>query len=279
MVTKSKMKKKAKKGMLQSIRQYVKVLSIAPDDIPSWNALGILFGNFQKYDRSVKCLQKVISLDPEDIQAHHNLGTSYGLAADHETALEYFKKSLELEVEFAPAWCNSGVSFTHLGQPNEAAECFRVCDMLGYPVNDKRKYIYVICDTPSSVVDYERHASRGDSYFAKDRYAEAIQEYVAALRIHADDPVVWLYLGMAFARISHYKTAIKCYHISVKLNPDAEQPWGMMGLAYSELGKSSKALQCYEKALQVNPDCSAFKLLKDLITDNYLDMRTSIHFS
>ena len=144
MATKSKLNKKVTKGMIQSIRRHLKVLSIVPDDIPSWNALGILFGNLNKYARAIKCFQKVIFYEPENIQAYHNTGVTYGRAGDHEKAIEYFKQALEMDAEFAPAWHHSGVSFTQLGQSNKAMECFQVCDMLKYSVNDKNKYAYVV---------------------------------------------------------------------------------------------------------------------------------------
>jgi tetratricopeptide (TPR) repeat protein len=272
-LTKSQIKKQVKKAMIQQIRKFIQLVSIVPDDIFSWNTLGILFGNLKKHERAIKCLQKVLNFEPENLQAHHNIGVSYGLVENHEQAVEYFKKTLLLEEAFAPAWCNLGVAFTHLYQLSSAAECFQVCDMLEYPVMNKRKYIYAINYKPESIEDYEHYASRGESYFAIGRYNEAIQEYVSALKILDEDPVVWLNVGMAFARTDHHKTAIKCFSISVKLNPQDELPWGFMGMAYSNLGKDSKALQCYEKALQVNPDCSAFKLLKDLITDNDTDIK------
>ncbi len=272
-MTTPQIKKQVKKAMIKQIRKFTQLVSIVPDDSFSWNTLGILFGNVKKYERAIKCLQKAINFEPENLQAHHNLGVSFGLVDNHEQAAEYFKKTLMLEEAFAPAWCNLGVAFTHLYQLTNAAECFQVCNMLEYPVMDKKRYMYVISDPPESIEDYERYATRAESHFAKGNYDKAIQNYFAALRILDDDYVVWLYLGMAFARTSHYKTAIKCYRISVKLNPDDEQPWGMMGMAYSNLGKDSKALQCYEKALQVDPRSSAFKLLKDQITDNDPDIK------
>jgi tetratricopeptide (TPR) repeat protein len=100
----------------------------------------------------------------------------------------------------------------------------------------------------------EAFLNRGFVYEASERYIEAIDAYVQAVRMKPDFSDAYVNLGLVYYRLARYPEAIEAYQHALKLNPDSPSIWNKLGTTYVILGEYSMALDTFKKALRGDPN-------------------------
>ena len=93
---------------------------------------------------------------------------------------------------------------------------------------------------------------KGAALVAAGRLDEAVSALDRALALNPENEIAWINKGTAFSRLGRMSDALKCYNSAIKVNPAYEVAWNNKGNALARLGKSDLALACYERALEID---------------------------
>jgi protein O-mannosyl-transferase len=94
----------------------------------------------------------------------------------------------------------------------------------------------------------------GNLYCDKEKYDEAIKEYMNALAIKPDYAEAYNNLGIIYSIRKEYDKAISTYETALKYDPDIAETHTNLGNLYSLTKKYDKAVAEYQKALSIDPN-------------------------
>ncbi len=97
------------------------------------------------------------------------------------------------------------------------------------------------------------YSLRGNLFFKKGLYREAIQEFAKAVELEPGFAPAHNRLGMSYAALNDFDRAEKNFRKVIELSPGIDQGYLNLGLLYELKGKPSKALPLLEKAFLLNP--------------------------
>jgi len=106
---------------------------------------------------------------------------------------------------------------------------------------------------------------KGNEYYYKKEYNEALKCYDKAIEINPNSANAWNNKGLALVLLSNYDEALKCYDKAIEINPNSANAWRNRGSFFNGLArreaikcfdkstsKYEEAIKCFDKALQIN---------------------------
>lgn len=96
--------------------------------------------------------------------------------------------------------------------------------------------------------------NRGSAYRAKEDYDRAIQDYNQAIRLKPDYAFAFNNRGNAYSAKEDYDRAIQDYNETIRLKPDFALAFNSRGSVYSLKKDYDRAIQDYNEAIRLNPD-------------------------
>jgi tetratricopeptide (TPR) repeat protein len=97
------------------------------------------------------------------------------------------------------------------------------------------------------------HNNLGTVYEKKNRTNEALNEYLAALKIEPNSIDARINLGVAYGKLGLMDMAINELETALKIDPKAADAHHNLGYVYEKQGKIDKAIDEYLAALKINP--------------------------
>ncbi|MBF0475732.1 MAG: tetratricopeptide repeat protein [Deltaproteobacteria bacterium] len=76
---------------------------MAPQDINTYNLLGIVLRKQSRYHEAISAYQRAIEHAPDDENLHFNLGRAFIEANNKDLAIQEFEKALEISPNFEVA--------------------------------------------------------------------------------------------------------------------------------------------------------------------------------
>src|SRR4051812_15090119 len=168
-----------------------------------------------------------------------NEGNARRSTGDLQGALESYRGALELDPDYAPAIYNLGVVLQEFGRLGEAEQCFRRFHGLA----------------PS---DRDGAFRLGLVLAEQERYADASQAYRSALRVDADNPLLWLELGKACRALHQGGEALSCASRAVAIDPALAEAHNLLGMLLQDEGSTERAIEHYRKAVALAGDDPAY---------------------
>lgn len=108
----------------------------------------------------------------------------------------------------------------------------------------------------NSISDKEKaieHYSKGQDFYAKKKFKEAIGEYEKAVKADKTFAFALDNLALSHRQLGDYKNAIKYYNKSLKLDPNGRVPLMNKPVAYQLMGEFDKAIEGYEDFIEIYP--------------------------
>jgi len=109
--------------------------------------------------------------------------------------------------------------------------------------------------------DAKSWVDKGDEFYDKDEYEQAIDAYKKATEINPDYFNGWHCLGTAYHWNKQYEKAIEALKRALQIDPEWSWTWYYIGLAKEELKDVGGAIEAYEKSVSIDPG--------DTIGNNY----------
>lgn len=105
--------------------------------------------------------------------------------------------------------------------------------------------------SPSSMVPLN---GLGDAAREKGLIDEAIQHYLAALKVDPGNPFSHASLGLAYADKGSSDRAVRELRTALDLKPDYAEAHDFLGVVYGSLGQTDRAITEFETALKLKPE-------------------------
>ncbi len=104
------------------------------------------------------------------------------------------------------------------------------------------------------ITDAKTAFLRGNYYYSKGKYNEALACYNWALELKPDDPATLMNRGVTYAKLERYEEALVDYNRSLELKPDDPATLTNRGVTYAKLERYEEALADYNRPLELRPD-------------------------
>jgi tetratricopeptide (TPR) repeat protein len=105
--------------------------------------------------------------------------------------------------------------------------------------------------------DYaEGHYNLGNAYTKQNRFDEAVNEYLSALKLGPDDSEAYNNLGTAYLKQNRLSEAANEFLTALKLDPDNSEAHNNLGTAYANQNRLNEAVNEFITALKLDPDNS-----------------------
>ena len=113
----------------------------------------------------------------------------------------------------------------------------------------------------------KEHILKGNEYYYKKEYNNAIQCYDKALEIDANYADAWYNKGAVLGDLLKHNEAIQCFDKAIEIDPNNAYAWSNKGLALSNLRKYDDAIQCFDKALEIDPNNDLFNENRNIVLE------------
>jgi Flp pilus assembly protein TadD len=97
------------------------------------------------------------------------------------------------------------------------------------------------------------HHQAGIALASECRFAEAVEEYLQAVRLNPNFPETFYNLGVAYGELGQSKAAIKSYNRAVHLDPKDWQAYCNLGVDYANSQQYTKAVNAFRRGAELNP--------------------------
>ena len=111
-----------------------------------------------------------------------------------------------------------------------------------------------------------QHMARGAEYFQKGQYAQAEQEYRAALLLDPQDSYLYLSLAYALDQQNKWDDTAAAAREAVRLNPNSALAHSILGVALENKGDRQGALEEYRAAYTLDPNNAQYKQAYDRLS-------------
>jgi tetratricopeptide (TPR) repeat protein len=114
----------------------------------------------------------------------------------------------------------------------------------------------------------KEHIIKGNEYYYKKEYNNAIQCFDKAVEIDPNNAYAWYNKGAVLGDLLKHNEAIQCFDKAVEIGPNNAYAWSYKGVTLYKLGKRDESIQCYDKALEINPNNASTWNNKGLALDH-----------
>lgn len=98
-----------------------------------------------------------------------------------------------------------------------------------------------------------QHKEKGNEYFNKGEYAEALKQYEEAKRRNPKDAVLYNNSAICLIRMMKFNEALKEVNKALELNPTFVKAMVRKASIHNSLKEYHKALDLYKKVLELEP--------------------------
>ncbi len=225
-----------------AIKAYRLAIQANPQNASLYLTLAKLLIDTGKYEDAVTEASNALLINPNNSMANAIRGYAQGLAGDYLPGIAATKKAIELDSNNAVAYAyyaevlalQSSDGKGDLGTMDNAIEASRTAVEL-------------------APTDLETHSARGLVLELTGNYAEASQEFEAAVAINGNIASLHLALGRNYRYMEEYEKAIEEFNKANALNPTDPNPELYISRTYSAVGEFAKAIQYAEQAIKDKP--------------------------
>jgi len=213
-----------------AVRHLTKGLRARPSLVGPTVIVGMDYLKLGSSDKAIPFLQRALQLDPSNRDAHEAMASYHLSHDDFHSAGEEFRLLASLNSDKAEAWFKLGHQYLDLS----ARLAFR----------GARLYK----DSPWG------HRFLGDLLFQRDRWDDAVREYLKALAIAPKQSGLHTSLGQAYLHAGKLAEAESAFHQELQLDSQNELAW--LGLANLQLvkGQALPALESVSKVWEISAE-------------------------
>jgi tetratricopeptide (TPR) repeat protein len=202
---------------------YKDALKLQPDNAEALNNLAVLYYSQRKFSEADNQVRRAIEKSPDNVIMRMNL-----------RAARYARENARPAREVAST----------LAATNPQLIEKREGDLLQMQILMPAK----------DLAEATRHEQRGDSYFARKMYEEAIAEYHEAVAIDRYNASTLNRLGLVYHQSQKLPEAERYYREALKQNPYFLEVLNNIGTVEYARQRYENAVSNYEKALKIRPE-------------------------
>ncbi len=245
------------KGEIEkSIASYERALQIRPKNIPA--LLGAAGGHLSlnRYALAQPLFEQALAVDESCAPALVGMGKIASSKRNTEEAIQYLEAALALQPNANSIHYLLAMSYRRQGNLGKARAHFQRVAMLermrrghatpGYPDP-------LLQDLDALKTGWRLHWTRGIRAFGKGRFAEAANQFRAAIALDPKNPIPRTDLGSALARLGDLEGAAQQYAVALRVSPGNPMLHYHLGTTLMGLHADEDAAEHYQAAIRSNP--------------------------
>lgn len=222
-------------------QQYEVVARLDPYEYSNHYRLGLAYQLLERLQEAAASYLKALNLKPEDAPSNMSLGTVYYALNQPQEALRYAERAVQYDPKSAAAWVNYGLILDANTDFAKAEGAYRKSVDIDSSNPVTRLYL-------------------GENLLSQKKYGEARSVFAELARLQ-DSPLHRKRLGDAYAGEKNFAEAINQYQAALKLDPNYYPALNEIGAAYIadykkglELddAKRKNALDAWQQSLAIN---------------------------
>jgi len=233
-----------KKEYEKALEEYSKAIGIATKDNNAGIALhnrASAYHNLGKYSEAITDYTKAIEINPMQGNgvSYYGRGFTYWRMGKLKEAMADYAKTIEMNPGYIDAHFGKALIHSKLGEYDQAIESYNKV------IESQPEYKSGAC-----------HYKRGNAYFYQDRFKEAIQDYIVAIRHDPKNVAAYCNRASAYFNDEQYEKAIDDFSKTINMNPAFGNgiSYKLRASSYYKTGRFREALPDYNKAIEFYPD-------------------------
>lgn len=218
---------------------YCETLRQIPDNADALHLLGLVLSEQGDHGHALSFLSRAIQISP-NATFLANLGLAFRRAGDLEAAIQSYREALRMDPR----------------QTSTLGKLGRVLIEAKRPAEAEAVLLEATCSNPAQA---ELRNALGHARAAQSRFAEAYEDFQAALRLdpsyaeaRGNGALALLELGHVSATGGDWSRAYQLYENACQLAPSMPEAWYHGGLAASALRRLPEARRSYERAIALS---------------------------
>jgi eukaryotic-like serine/threonine-protein kinase len=190
------------------------------------------------WDGARQSLKKAVELDPTFASAYRGLAQAYHMLNDYQNREEAIKN----------AW-----NFSKRATEEERVVIAGLYALL--IEKDPEKAHRIVAEAVDRYPkNKEVHFYLGQSFWLKEMYEPAVEEYNKALNLDPNFPNALNMAGYSYMSLREYGKAVEYFKRYAAVLPGSPNPVDSLAECYFRMGKLDEAAENYKKALAIKPD-------------------------
>lgn len=222
-----------KKDFEKALQHYNRAVQLDPTDMTYLTNIAAVYFEQKEYKKCIEQCEKAIEIGRENradfkliAKAFSRIGNSYRKLEDWRMAKTYYEKSMS---------------------EHRTPEVKTVISELEKKIKEEERRAYV------DPVKAEEAKEKGNDFFKKGDYAEAVKHYTEAIMRNPDDPKYYSNRAACYTKLAAFDLGLKDCEQCVKLDPKFIKGWIRKGKILQGMQQQSKAIAAYQKALELDP--------------------------
>jgi tetratricopeptide (TPR) repeat protein/MinD-like ATPase involved in chromosome partitioning or flagellar assembly len=173
---------------------------------------------------------------------------------DFDKALIKYNEAIGLNRSYALAYYGRGRVYLERRQLDDALRDFD--EVIKLNANDAPASVAPNANDPLIASNADAYVGRGDVYWLKRDFDNAIEAYSRAIKLKPDLPDAHVKRGKVLVEKGNRGDAMADYNRAIELSKDNPLAFLWRGTAYSASGDNDLALEDFDRALNLKPDLS-----------------------
>ncbi|XP_066246727.1 stress-induced-phosphoprotein 1 [Euwallacea similis] len=223
-----------KKDFASAIEHYNKAIEHDPADITFYNNLAAVYFEQKDYDKCIQECEKGIEVGRENradfkmiAKSLMRIGNAYKKKKEYQNARTYYEKSMS---------------------EHRTPEIRTLLSEVEKLIKEEEKNSYI---NPELA---EQEKEKGNEFFKKGDYANAVKHYSEAIKRNPDDAKLYSNRAAGYTKLAAFNLGLKDCEKCVELDPKFIKGWLRKGGVLQGMQQSSKAIAAYQKALELDPN-------------------------
>lgn len=208
---------------------------VEPSTAEEWNQRGDLHYESGRLDLAFADYSEAIKRFPNNAEARSNRGWVFYRREDYQTALAEFTEALSMDKNLLNANYGRALVNRGLEKYDDAIQEFTKAIQLASDVNDQATFLN----------------ERGNTYFAAEKYNEALADYDRSIEKNSKDPWPHANRGETLAELGRLDEAFAALDQAITLDGTIPQFWNTAGNIWFERDRFDLAVKLYTRAIEV----------------------------
>lgn len=265
---------------------YNHMLTINPNSPTILNAVGTVYYNDNKFDKSLEYYNKSVSINPSIGSTYIYLGAVYAAKEQNDEAISAYQKAIEFHkksiksgqtsVNQVYTYFNLGLIYKSENKLEMAQEMFEEAIKqnpnyidasleLAITLNRLGKFDDAVSICKNIINKYPNteaaYTYLGVILAENGQYKEAVSQISISLSKNPYYPYAYYSLGNVLANDKKYTEAAMCYDEAIRLEPGNIKIYNDYGKLYAQQGKFENAISMFEKSVNTLANSTAYNLL------------------
>lgn len=219
------------------------------------------------FEAALKHYQEAIEHDPSDITFYNNIAAVYFEQKEYNKCISECEKGIEIGRENRADYKLISKAFSRIGNAHRKLENWKTAktyyekSLSEYRTPEVKT---MLSEIEKKIKEEERKAyvdparaeeekEKGNDYFKKGEYSNAIKHYSEAISRNPDDPKLYSNRAACYTKLAAFDLGLKDCESCTKLDEKFIKGWIRKGKILQVMQQPSKALCAYQKALEIDP--------------------------